>query len=42
MSTTGNVKHVNDEVQKSNVFKICVLNILRVLEYKLKDVNATA
>jgi len=35
-------RRVTLKVQKSNIFEICVQNILRMLECKLEDVNATS
>jgi len=35
-------RHATVKVQKSNIFKACVQNIIHMLECKLEDVNITA
>jgi len=42
VSTIVHCRLVIVKVQKSNIFKVCVQNILHVLECKFEDVKVTA
>jgi len=41
VSTIGNIQTCDCKVQKSNIFKVCVQNILHVLKCKTEDVKGT-
>jgi len=41
-TSTEKCRHVIDKAQNSNMFKVCIQNILHVVKCKLVDVNVTA